>query len=190
MAGALAPQPISDEPPEDDGALVARARVEPDAFGLLYDRYADRVFRFCYRRLGQREAAEDATSVIFARALAGLPELRQKSFAACLFAIAHNTVVSTYRDSRPAMPLEVVRQVIDTAPSPEERAVASEAQRYLQSLLESLPADQRRVVELRLAGLTGAEIAVAMERSVASVKMLQARALARLRAASGRSPDG
>lgn len=190
MAGALAPQPISDEPLEDDSALIARARVEPVAFGVLYDSYADRIFRFCYRRLGQREAAEDATSVIFGRALAGLPEFRHGSFAAWLFAIGHNTVVNTYRDGPPTMPLEVARQVIDTAPSPEERAVASDEHRYLESLLGSLPTDQRRVVELRLAGLTGAEIAAAMDRSLASVKMPQVRALARLRATPRRLPHG
>jgi len=46
-----------------------------------------------------------------------------------------------------------------------------------------LPVDQREVIELRLAGLTGREIAEAMERSVDAVKMLQLRAMKRLRAA-------
>ena len=44
--------------------------------------------------------------------------------------------------------------------------------------------DQREVIELRLAGLTGREIAEAMERSVDAVKMLQLRAMKRLRAAA------
>jgi RNA polymerase sigma factor (sigma-70 family) len=52
------------------------------------------------------------------------------------------------------------------------------------SLLMELPVDQREVIELRLAGLTGREIAEAMERSVDAVKMLQLRAMKRLRAAA------
>jgi DNA-directed RNA polymerase specialized sigma24 family protein len=51
--------------------------------------------------------------------------------------------------------------------------------------LNDLPADQRRVIELRLAGLTGAEIAGVLNRSVAAVKMLQLRAMTRLRSELG-----
>jgi RNA polymerase sigma-70 factor (ECF subfamily) len=169
---------------EGDAVLVARARADRGAFGPLYDRYADRVYRYCLRRLGTREAAEDATSLTFAKALAGLPGFRGGSFAAWLFAIAHNVCANAAR-RRPDLPLEAAGDPPDAAPdaAPEARALESEASRELRALLDVLPADQRRVVELRLAGLTGAEVAAAMGRSLAAVKMLQVRALARLRAA-------
>ena len=59
---------------------MARALHDRQAFGLLYDRYVDPVYRYCYGRLGSREEAEDATSLIFARALAALPTHRGGSF--------------------------------------------------------------------------------------------------------------
>jgi RNA polymerase sigma-70 factor, ECF subfamily len=170
--------------------LVARARLDPRAFGPLYDRYAERVYRYCHRRLGGREAAEDATAQTFARALAGLPGFRGGSFAAWLFAIAHNVCANARRDARADRPLESAGEVADVAPSPEELAVAADDGRALRALLAGLPADQRRVVELRLAGLTGAEIAEVLGRSLASVKMLQVRALARLRAAHAAASGG
>jgi DNA-directed RNA polymerase specialized sigma24 family protein len=53
--------------------------------------------------------------------------------------------------------------------------------RELRILLHRLPHDQRQVVELRLAGLSNAEMAAILNRSVPAIKMLQGRALSRLR---------
>jgi RNA polymerase sigma factor (sigma-70 family) len=166
----------------DDVALVADARRDRRAFGALYDRYAERVYSYCLHRLDSREAAEDATSLIFTRAIAGLHRFQGGSFAAWLFAIAHNTVANVYRERRPEAPLEAIGEIASPSSSPEDLALGRDDQRLVRELLGSLPADQRRVIELRLAGLTGAEIAEALGRSLASIKMLQARALARMRA--------
>ena len=170
---------------ELDRAMVARARHDPRAFAPLYDRYLDPIYRYCYRRLGTREAAEDATSAIFARALAALPSYRDGSFRAWLFVIAHNIVIDTHRRRRPEQPLADAYEPVDREPTPEEAALASDAQRSVRALLEVLPKDQRRVLELRMAGLTGAEIARVLNRSVAAVKMLQLRAMTRLRGELG-----
>jgi DNA-directed RNA polymerase specialized sigma24 family protein len=52
----------------------------------------------------------------------------------------------------------------------------------VRALLAQLPPDQRQILELRLAGLTGPEIAAALGRSLGAVKIAQVRAFARLRA--------
>ena len=170
-------------PRGDDAALVAEAVRDRRAFSSLYARYAEPVYRYCYRRLGSREAAEDATSLVFTKALAALPAFRGGSFPAWLFAIAHNVVVNQSR-RRPDVALDAVEEREAAAEeAPEQAALAAEQRRTLRTLLAGLPDDQRRVVELRLAGLSGAEIATALGRSVASVKMLQLRALKRMRAA-------
>lgn len=50
----------------DDGGLWARSREgEGEAFGLLFDRHRDRVFRHAYRLSGQRHDAEDIMSTAF-----------------------------------------------------------------------------------------------------------------------------
>jgi DNA-directed RNA polymerase specialized sigma24 family protein len=61
------------EPDSSDDELVALAMEDPRHFSLLYARYLDPVHRYCYRRLGSREAAEDATSLVFTRALTAFP---------------------------------------------------------------------------------------------------------------------
>ncbi len=71
--------------------------------------------------------------------------------------------------------------LIDATPTPEELAIAADEHRLLWELLGHLSADQRQVVELRLAGLTGPEIARVLGRSHTSVRSLQFRAIQRLR---------
>ncbi len=167
---------------EDDRRLVERARTDRRAFAVLYTRYVTAVHRYCYRRLGSREAAEDATSQVFVRALAALPTYRTNSFVGWLFAIARNVVADAYQSRRPTQPLDTALEIADDVPTPEETALRAEATRQLRRWLAALTPEQRACVELRVAGLAGAEVAAALGRSLGSVKMLQLRAIARLRA--------
>jgi RNA polymerase sigma-70 factor (ECF subfamily) len=180
---AAAPEETSDE------AIVARALHDRQAFGLVYDRYVDPVYRYCYGRLGSREEAEDATSLIFARALAALPTHRGGSFRSWLFAIAHNVVLNARRDAPRHHQLAIVVELADPGPRPDEMAEAAERRRSVSEALALLPEEQRRIVELRLAGLTGPEVAAALGRSHDSVRTTQRRALARLRTLLGITPD-
>jgi RNA polymerase sigma factor (sigma-70 family) len=170
--------------PDEDARLVVLAKADPRAFAPLYARYFDPVYRYCYRRLGHPEAAADAAAQVFAKALAALPGYREDapSFRSWLFAIAHNVITDDLRARRPVAPMEAAAQVAATGPSPEEVALTNEAGCMVRALLASLPADQRQILELRLAGLTGPEIAAALGRSLGAVKIAQVRAFARLRA--------
>jgi RNA polymerase sigma-70 factor (ECF subfamily) len=168
-----------------DDALVAASLSERQAFGLLYDRYVAAVYRYCYGRLGDREEAEDATSLIFARALAALPTHRGGSFRSWLFAIAHNVVLNVRRDACRVHSVTVNDEIVDPGPRLEDLAEDAERRRSVRRALAHLPEEQRRVVELRLAGLTGPEVARVLGRSHESVRTTQRRALARLRTLLG-----
>ena len=97
----------STEPADDDLDLVAMARMDPAAFAPLYRRYVLPIYRYCYRRLGGHEAAEDATSQVFVKALAGLGGFTEGSFRAWLFTIADRVVTDLYRRRRPSVDLEM-----------------------------------------------------------------------------------
>jgi RNA polymerase sigma-70 factor (ECF subfamily) len=174
-----------------EALMVARAQRDPAAFAPLYETYFDAVYRYCYYRLGERGAAEDAASLVFTNALAALPRFRASerpgSFRSWLFAIAHNVVVNQHRDRgrRAVTPLADATDVPDAAPSPEEAAVAAEARQTIHDVLAQLTDEQRRVVELRLAGLADAEIAQVLGRRHGAVRATQYRALLRLRSLLG-----
>ncbi len=169
---------------EDDARVVALAKRDPRAFAPLYARYFDPVYRYCYRRLGHPEEAADATAQVFTKVLAALPGYREDapSFRSWLFAIAHNVIADDLRARRPVAPITAAGHVAAAGPTPEEVILANEAGDNVQELLALLPPDQRQILELRLAGLTGPEIAAALGRSLGAVKIAQVRAFARLRA--------
>lgn len=174
-------------PGASDALLVARAQRDPAAFSPLYDAYFDPIYRYCYYRLGDWQAAEDATSLVFTNALGALPRYRpggrESSFRSWLFAIAHNVVSNQHRANRlrASQPLAAAERVPDAAPSPEDLAVQAEASETVRAVLAKLAPDQRRIVELRLGGLTDREIAQVLGRSHGAIRTSQYRAALRLR---------
>jgi RNA polymerase sigma-70 factor, ECF subfamily len=173
---------------DDDAALVLAAQRDPRAFAHLYLRYVEPVYRYCHRRLGTKEASEDATSLVFAKALAALPRYRTEnsSFRSWLFAIAHNAVVDMHRAAVATRPLDALADRADREPGPEAALLAAEERRTVDGLLAVMAPDQRRVLELRLAGLTTAEIAAALGRNPGAIRAIQCRAAKRLRELLGR----
>jgi len=180
-----------DRPPEpDDATLVAAAQADRRAFGALYDRHADLIYRYCYTRLGTREAAEDATTEVFMKAMAALDRYQHLSFAGWLIRIAQNVTTDIRRRQRPAAPLEDAATVPDPARPPDELSLAQDEGAALRAALALLPEDQRTTLELQLAGCSGREIADALDRSPEAVRMLRLRAFTRLRVLlRGHYPD-
>ncbi len=174
--------------PPDDRELLAAAQANPATFERLFDRYGDPVLNYCYYRLGTWEEAEDAAQQVFSNAFAALHRFRQRDEApgnvrSWLFTIAHHEVANRRRSSlrRLFTPLDAVTDLADRGPSPEELAVATDYQGRVRAMLVRLPRDQRRAVELRLAGLTDTEIATVLGKSSGAVRVAQSRAVARLR---------
>jgi RNA polymerase sigma-70 factor (ECF subfamily) len=176
---------------ESDAEVVTRAQGDAVAFSLLYRRYVDSVFRYCFHRLGTRQAAEDTTSEIFLKALTGINGCRDAgAFRSWLFAIAHNSVSDAYRKRRPVESLEAAALITDPGPGPEEQAVYADETRTVRSLLSNLSPQQARIIELRLAGLTGPEIAHVLGCGLAVVKIRQVRGYGRLREMLGQREGG
>ena len=134
--------------------------------------------------LPDRETAAEATGQVFLKAFTALPTYRptrRGSFRSWLFAIAHNACIDALRRHRPHAALDAAGDIAGADPGPEDRALAADERRSVAALLARLTPDQRRVVELRLAGLTGQEVADALGLSLSAVKAAQLRAYARLR---------
>jgi RNA polymerase sigma-70 factor (ECF subfamily) len=172
-----------------DGTLVLAAKLDPGAFGALYERYADDVLVYCYRRLGDWEDAADAAQQVFTNAFAKLSsfEDRGNTFRGWLFTIAHNEAIARQRRliRRPEEPLPKVEEPLDPAPTPEDLATRDDEHRRLQLLLGRLTPTCRRVVELRLAELTDKQIAVVLGMSDGAVRAAQSRAVDQLRTLMG-----
>jgi RNA polymerase sigma-70 factor (ECF subfamily) len=174
---------------DEEARLLQRAQRDPAAFAQVYERYLPRVYRYCLRRLGTPEDAEDATAVVFTRALAGLAGYRGGSAAAWLFQIAHHTVANALRARRPTFSLDYpLRSGACDPISPErgalEQVVHAEEHQQLARALATLSSDQRELLALRLAGeLSAREIGVILGKREGAVRVALHRALQQVRAA-------
>jgi RNA polymerase sigma-70 factor (ECF subfamily) len=166
----------------DDRLLIEKAQNDPSHFADLYEIYFDRVYAYIARRVNDRAEAEDLTSEVFHNALANLRrfEWRGAPFAAWLFRIAANAIAD--RSDRLARERKI-EPPVEVAVADQEEA---QDQARVFGFVRDLPADQRRVVEMRFAEQKSIrEIAQYLGRSEGAVKQLQFRGLETLRARIG-----
>ncbi|WP_052442636.1 ECF subfamily RNA polymerase sigma factor, BldN family, partial [Streptacidiphilus neutrinimicus] len=164
-------------------ALVERAQDgDGEAFGRLYDHYADTVYRYIYYRVGGRATAEDLTSETFLRALRriGTFTWQGRDFGAWLVTIARNLVADHFKSSR--FRLEVTTgEMLDSnqvEPSPEDSVLESLSNAALLEAVRRLNPQQQECVTLRfLQGLSVAETARIMGKNEGAIKTLQYRAV-------------
>lgn len=65
---------------DDIGKLVFEAkRGQAEAFGRLYDLFAQRIFRYIRLKIQSRQEAEDLLQDVFVKAYRGLPALKDKT---------------------------------------------------------------------------------------------------------------
>jgi RNA polymerase sigma-70 factor, ECF subfamily len=160
------------------------------AFEELYKRHLNTVFGYAFRRLGNREAAEDATSDIFrdvVRSMSTYQSVKDKTFRSWLFTIAHHVVADhAARLSRERMHLGTPDPLAsDPAPSPVEEAIAAEERSWIRAQLAVLSPRERQVIEFDLVGMKTAEIAIVLGLDSGAVHTARCRALARLQAHLG-----
>src|SRR4030095_12254437 len=163
--------------------LIEAAQRDPARFAEFYENNFDRIYAFIARRVRDRNEAEDVTSEVFHQALAGLSrfEWRGVPFAAWLYKIASNAIIDrAKRDAREQQSPELLERAGDLNPQVIEEEVTHRA--HLFQLVDRLPLNQRRVIDMRFAeGKSIREIAEELGRSEGAIKQLQFRALQNLR---------
>ena len=179
----------------DDAALVARAKAEGEAFGVLYERYVKKIYNYMYYRTGNEHDAEDLTARVFQRALAHLEHYTERGlpFSAWLYRIAHNLVANWHRDQgrHKVLPLEhVASQELQAlgAERPEAMTETRQEREALRQAVRRLPGERQELLILKFVErLSNAEIGAIMNRSEGAVKSLYHRTLLALRDELARS---
>jgi len=151
----------------------------------LYERYSDKIYRYCLCRLRNREEAADATQNTFLRVYLALEKGVVPQYeASWLYKIAHNVCLSLIESSgRRALvesprDLDSLDDAVLAAPASEHEAVEE-----LAEALAALPHNLRQAILLReWQGLSYTEIAAAMDTTVSAVETLLVRARRELKA--------
>jgi RNA polymerase sigma-70 factor (ECF subfamily) len=198
-ASGPAPAPAGDDdaegdvgelaPPEGDTAithaLVERAQAgDAEAFGELYDRYVDLVYRYVYYRVGTSQLAEDLTSETFLRALRRISTFtwQGRDVGAWFVTIARNLIADHYKSGRYRLEM-TTDDIVETGSKlvedgPESAVLESMQNKVLLEAVKQLNSEQQECIVLRfLQGLSVAETAQAMGKNDGAIKALQYRAI-------------
>ncbi len=176
------------EETRDDGTLVRALKGgETAAFGELYDRYFEKIYRFIYYKTFVKETAEDITSDVFHKAFERIASFNPEkgNFSQWIYRIARNAVIDHYRTQKKNVPIDDVFDIGE-----EDRTVAEHdvllTMAHVRTYLEKLSPKQREIITLRIwEEKSYREIAEIVEGTEDSVKMAFSRAMKDLREKCG-----
>lgn len=186
-AGVPAPEPdFVEDGHAETWRLVALAQSgDGEAFGQLYDRYVDAVFRFIYFRVNDRALAEDFTSETFLRALRRITTIsyQGRDIGAWFITIARNIVFDHMKSARHRLEITTADTLEGgpAAASPESAVIDALTTDRLMSAVRQLGEEQRECVMLRfIQGYSVSETAEVMGKNDGAIKALQHRAVRKL----------
>ena len=166
-------------------ALVQRAQAgDAEAFGELYDRYVDQVYRYIAYRVGSRQLAEDLTSETFLRALRRISSFtwQGRDVGAWFVTIARNLIADHYKSGRYRLELTTddvtASGAAPAVDGPEDAVLASLQNTVVLQAVRQLGAEQQECIVLRfLQGMSVTETAQIMGKNEGAIKALQYRAI-------------
>jgi RNA polymerase sigma factor (sigma-70 family) len=174
-----------------DDAIPSRA--EPLPFDQVYERYIERVFRFCFLQVGNRALAEDLAEDTFMAAYHSYERTKPDPdrVHVWLFRIARNLISNHRRQEKArSLVLQIVgRQSLEAKQDVEHVAETNaELARVIEVLSQMKPRD-RRVVGLRVAAkLSNREIADVLNVSENTAATIVRRAIERFHRLSESMP--
>jgi RNA polymerase sigma-70 factor, ECF subfamily len=171
---------------EEKEILISASQGDLDAFGVLYEKYVERIFNYVYYRTGNVHDAEDLTARVFYRALHHIQTYTDRGipFSAWLYRIAHNLVANWHRDRsrHQEIPLDDAPNLRYKGELPEVAMMQAQEQDALLKLIRHLPAERQHLLILKFVEhMSNAEIGDTMNRSEGAVKSLYHRTLLSLR---------
>lgn len=175
-----------------DGTLVHAAQAgDARAFGELYERYRQPLYRYCLARSSSPHEAEDLVSEVFLKAMESLARYRDQGlpFIAFLYRVARNAAIDRTRKERSTSLFEMTVEPRSGHDVEGDAARASDMDVVLVALRRIKP-EYREVILLRFVeGYSAADVAKLLDKAEKAIWNLQQRGLERLRAELRRSVD-
>lgn len=172
---------------KDETQIIQRAIVgEKQAFGLLYERYSNAILRYFFFRLTSVEEAEDMTESVFIKAWEALPTLnlsdKELNFRAWLYRIAHNSLVDFLRVYKEEVSIDTIGEFPSKSLIPEKATEQRESNAELSCAIRLLDEISLHVIMNRfIAGFDHKETAKIMGMSEGNIRVIQFRALKKLK---------
>ena len=165
--------------------LVHKVQENKDneAFGELYDLYIEKIYRFVFIKLSNKEEAEDITSDVFLKTwnylIADKKQFEIKSFSGLIYRIARNTLVDFFRHKsvRREYGIETLEDIGEDSELIEKIDVKHEVDNIMH-VLKKMKREYQEIILLRyIEELSIAEIAEILEKRKTNVRVTLHRAL-------------
>lgn len=149
-------------------------------FKESYLKYSDKIFRFLFWHSKDPYLAEDLTSEVFLRAWKDWARVKTGPLQAWLYRVARNLLIDQIRKKKD-LPIESAGE-ISVDPNLLEQLEKDEEKQKVGTALKALPENLKSVVVLRfMENLSAKEVAQIMGISEVNVRVLQHRALLKLK---------
>lgn len=158
-------------------------------FGVLYDFYIDKIYRFIYYKTFSKESAEDLTSEVFTKAFEKIHSYDNAKgpFGAWLYRIARNAVIDHYRTRKAHVPIDDMFDIASDDRTIEQKDAVMALEK-VSEYLKTLTPKQREIITLRIwEERSYREIAEIVGGTEASVKMAFSRSIRDVREHCGTS---
>lgn len=171
-------------------ALSKLKNRDREAFVKAYDENVDDIHRFVYFKIGNKEEANDLTSVIFLKTWNHIQTNSledSKTLRALLYKIARNAIIDYYREANNKITASLDDEdnkidVVDDAPDPQEKIDAEANLEMIKNKLPLLKEEYREVIIMRFINdLTIEEIADISGKKIGNIRVLIHRALGALK---------
>lgn len=173
---------------KQEEALINLARKDPEAFGLLYERYVERIYNYIFYRTGNVNEAEDLTARVFFKAMTKIGTYRHMGlpFSAWLYRIAHNLVANYHRDNARNREISLEGDAsVRLSGMNDHNEVSLDKKQEVEKILlliSDLPKVRQELIILKFVDkLPNAEIGKILHKSEGAVKSLYHRTLIEIR---------
>ena len=159
-------------------------REKEDRLASLYDEYFDRIARYIYTRLGDKNEAENLAGDVFLKALESLKSYKERGIPmqAWLFRIAHNVLVDHLRKRGRITTVSIENVLLASSEDPASIAEKSIEMERVNIAMQKLTPEQREVIQLRFFGdLSSKEVGAVLRKSDGAVREMQSAAIEKLR---------
>ncbi|MDE2311939.1 MAG: sigma-70 family RNA polymerase sigma factor [Patescibacteria group bacterium] len=152
------------------------------AFGEIYNRFFQKIYRFIYFRVSHKELAEDLAEEVFLKAFAKIHSIRQElALEGWLYQIARNLVIDYYRQKRTEVDLSAVENTLEYEFNVIDALSLDQDQKLLLKLINQLPEEQQIVIKLKFfENLNNETIAEMLHKSQGAIRVIQHRAITKL----------
>jgi RNA polymerase sigma-70 factor (ECF subfamily) len=130
---------------------VEQAKLYPEKFAVLYDRYYKSIFLFVYRRINDEETTADIVSMVFLKAIVNIKKYEFKGvpFSAWLFRIAFNEINMYFRKNKADRFVSIEQTGIFNMIAEVKEDSSTEAQKRMMHALKQLRIEDLQLIELR-----------------------------------------